>query len=488
MSDDSRFLVYGAYGYTGRLIAEEAADRDLDVVLAGRDEKRTRDVANELDLPNHTFDVSQAATMLDDVSLVLNCAGPFDETADHMVDACIETETHYLDITGEIPVFERIKRRSDEADEAGITLLPGVGFDVVPTDCLAAHLKSRLPEATHLTLALESDGSISPGTLKTALGDMSGGGAVRRDGDLRWVPVGHKTRAIDFGEGLHRAVTIPWGDVSTAYVTTEIPNIEVYLSLPSKARSALTGTSLLGGLLDTKPAQSMLQRAIERYVEGPDERERESSEARIWGEARSSTGRVVSRLRTPNTYAITVQTALLCAQKTLNGEAPTGYQTPAAAFGPDLILEIPGVERIDLKDDEIIARETGAESDEAADGEDAEAEVALDDDAVTIDLDDDEQSSDEAEDAADDVADTPSPRPLSDEAEPVIRRRETEAETAEAETVESETAESETAEAETAEAETAESETAEEAVEAEEAEATEEAEAETTEGEAAAEE
>ena len=443
MADDSQFLVYGAYGYTGRLVAEEAADRELDVVLAGRDAKRTRDVADELDLPYRTFDVSQAATMLDDVSLVLNCAGPFDETADQMVDACVETGTHYLDITGELQVFERIKRRSDDAEDAGVTLLPGVGFDVVPTDCLAAHLQSRLPEATHLALALEADGGVSPGTLKTALGNAADGGAVRRDGDLRWVPMAHKTRAVDFGDGLHRAVTFPWGDVSTAAFTTGIPNVEVYLSLPSNARRAFAATRYLGGLLDAKPVQSLLEYAVERYVEGPDAEKRESSETRIWGEVRSSRDRVVSRLRTPDTYDVTVQTALLCAEKTLAGEAPTGYQTPAAAFGPDLILEVPGVERVDLEDDEVVARETGpatdatgesdtdrAENGETGGGADADADAELGADAVTVDVDDDHPA-EESEGAADD--DTASPRALSDDAKPAVRRRETEAGTVEGE-------------------------------------------------------
>ncbi|MDS0294431.1 saccharopine dehydrogenase family protein [Halogeometricum luteum] len=435
MPDDSRFLVYGAYGYTGRLVAEEALERGHDVVLAGRDEIKTRDLADELDLPYRTFEVSLAANQLDGIDLVLNCAGPFDRTADPLVEACLETETHYLDITGELPVFERVKRRSDEAEAAGVTLLPGVGFDVVPTDCLAAHLKARLPDATHLSLAIESDSTVSPGTLKTALGGMTGGGAVRQDGELRWVPVAHKTRAVDFGDGLHRAVTIPWGDVSTAHFTTGIPNVEVYLSLPAGARRALAATNYLGGALDSTVGQSLLNRLVDRYVEGPDEEQRTTGEARVWGEVRSSRDRLVSRLRTPETYELTVQAALACVEKTLGGEAPTGYQTPAAAFGPDLVLELPGVERIDLKDGEVVARETGpdretpaatADSGPGADGTDG-ADAADDPDlgaeAGAADGEDHpvEASAADPGDGEDD--DAPSPRAVSDDTSPAIRRR-----------------------------------------------------------------
>ncbi|SFG47071.1 Uncharacterized conserved protein [Halopelagius inordinatus] len=361
---DATFLLYGAYGYTGRLVAEAAAERGLEPILAGRDSERVSAVASDLDLPSRTFDVREAAAFVDDVDAVLNCAGPFEKTADPMVDACIREGTHYLDITGELSVFERIKRRDAEADDAGVTLLPGVGFDVVPTDCLAAHLKRRLPAATHLALGLDAAGTISKGTTKTVLSGIGDGGAVRENGDLRWVPVGHKTRAIDFGEGLKRAVTIPWGDVSTAHVTTGIPNIEVYAAMPPAGRRLLGAANYLGGLLSAAPVQAVLHRLVDRYVEGPDERTRREGYGLVWGEARSPGGRVVSRLRTPETYRLTVETSLLCVEKTLSGDAPTGYQTPASAFGPDLILEVPGTERVDIDGDEVVERVSGPELEE----------------------------------------------------------------------------------------------------------------------------
>lgn len=344
---DGTLLLYGAYGYTGRLVAEAAVERGLEPILAGRDPSKLRSLAAELDLPRRTFDVREASAFVGDVEAVLNCAGPFSETADEMVDACIDAGTHYLDITGELPVFERIKRRGSEADDAGVTLMPGVGFDVVPTDCLAAHLKRRLPEATHLALGVSASGTVSGGTLKTVLSGLGDGGAVREDGDLRWVPIGHRTRAIDFGEGLKRAVTVPWADVSTAHASTGIPNVEVYAAVPRSGRRLLAATRYLGGVLDAAPVRSVLRHAADRYVEGPDERTRREGYALVWGEARSPTGRVVSTLRTPEPYRLTVETALRCAERVLAGDAPTGYQTPASAFGPDLILDVPGTERVD---------------------------------------------------------------------------------------------------------------------------------------------
>jgi short subunit dehydrogenase-like uncharacterized protein len=359
---DGTLLLYGAYGYTGRLVAEAAVERGLEPILAGRDPSKLRSLASELDLPDRTFDVREASAFVGDVEAVLNCAGPFSETADEMVDACIDAGTHYLDITGELPVFERIKRRSEEADDAGVTLMPGVGFDVVPTDCLAAHLKRRLPEATHLALGVSASGTVSGGTLKTVLSGLGDGGAVREDGVLRWAPVGHRTRAIDFGEGLTRAVTVPWPDVSTAYVTTEIPNIEVYAAVPPSGRRLFAAATALGPVLSAAPVRALLLWAVDRSVDGPDEQARRTGYGLVWGEARSPDDRVVSRLRTPETYRLTADTALRCAEKVLAGDAPPGYRTPAGAFGPDLILDVPGTERVDLKGDEVTARETGPEA------------------------------------------------------------------------------------------------------------------------------
>lgn len=365
-SDTARLLVYGAYGYTGRLVVEAALDRGIEPIVAGRDATKTRGVATAHDLQARSFPVSEADAHLGDVGVVLNCAGPFSETADAMAAACLETGTHYLDITGELPVFERLRRRGPDAETAGVTLLPGVGFDVVPTDCLAAHLHDRLPDATHLSLALDADGGVSPGTLKTALSGI-GEGAVRRDGDLRAEPVGARTRVVDFGDGLRRAVSIPWGDVSTAYHTTGIPNVEVYLALPPAGRRAVAVAPYVGGLLDGDLARRGVSWLIDRYVDGPDAETRASGEAHVWGEGRTAEARVVSRLRTPETYRFTAEAAALIADRVLDGAAPTGYHTPASAFGPGLVLEIEGVERVDLVDGEVVDRVSSA-GDAAGDG------------------------------------------------------------------------------------------------------------------------
>ena len=340
-------LVYGAYGYTGELVAEELVDRGRDPVLAGRNDAKLGRVGTRLGCETRAFPVEDPE--LGGVDVVLNCAGPFVETAEPLADACLAAGADYLDVTGEIPVFESLARRDDDAREASVTLLPGVGFDVVPTDCLAAHLADRLPDATHLALGFEPRGGISPGTLATALGQLGEGGAVRRDGRLLSVPPGHNERRIDFGNGTKSAVTFPWGDVSTAYRSTGIPNVEVYIPVPSAARRLLRASSYLGPVLGAEPVGDALQSLARRFVDGPDEAEREAGRAFVWGEARNAdTGEtVVSRLVTPETYAFTVDAASTAAERALDGDAPAGYQTPSTAYGADFVTDLDGVTRTD---------------------------------------------------------------------------------------------------------------------------------------------
>ncbi|WP_254280173.1 saccharopine dehydrogenase family protein [Haloarcula marina] len=347
-------VIYGSYGYTGELVAEEAVDRGLNPVLAGRNRRTIERQATELGCDYEVVGLDEPRAldaMLADATAVLHCAGPFSRTWEPMVDACLRTGTHYLDITGELGVFEAIHDRDSEADEAGVMLLPGVGFDVVPTDCLGAHLHERLPEADTLELAFHAEMGASTGTAKTLVEHIDEGGAVRRDGRIRQVGVAHESRTIDFGwghDGRH-AASIPWGDVATAYYTTGIPNVTVYMSMPPSAvrQTRLAGT--LSPVLGLPPVKAGLQWLIEQTTDGPDADERASGESLVWGEARTAGGdRVISRLRGPHTYTLTVETAMATVERVLDGNVHTGYQTPAGAYGPDLILDIDGVEREDV--------------------------------------------------------------------------------------------------------------------------------------------
>lgn len=345
----SNFLIYGANGYTGELIAREAVRRGLKPILAGRNQNKIESLAKELNLSYRAF-LLDNTKLLDDtlkeVDSVIHCAGPFTITSQKMVEACLRTGRHYLDITGEIDVFEEMARRDESAKNAGIMIMPGVGFDVVPTDCLAKHLKNLLPSATDLRLAFYGLGGISHGTQATMLMNIDSGGAVRRNGEIIKVPAAYKTREIDFGEVKKLAVTIPWGDVSTAFYSTGIPNIEVYTVVPPTQLKLLKLSRYLGWFLKTKLIQKYLHSKIPPG--GPNEQERAKGKTYLWGEASDKDGnKVESRLICPEPYAATILTALKIAEKISSGNLCLGFQTPAKCYGADLILEIEGVKRQD---------------------------------------------------------------------------------------------------------------------------------------------
>ena len=349
MQNDT-FLLYGANGYTGQLIARMAAEYGLKPILAGRTESSLQTMATSLNLPYKVIDLSDTDSLqsaLKEVSVVLHAAGPFQHTAKKMMEACLATGTHYLDITGEITVFEMGKRYDYKAKEAGIMIMPGVGFDVVPTDCTALYLKNQLPDATHLKLAFAMvGGKLSHGTATTMAENMGEGGVVRENGVITRKPLGHKGFWIDFGIKKMFVMCIPWGDISTAFTTTGIPNIETYTGTSPKTFKMLKWQFLFNWILRTSFFRNRAKKQIKQKPAGPSDEMREKAMSLVWGEATNAAGQKQTvRLQCPEGYTLTAISSLLITKKVLSGHFKTGYQTPAGAYGADLIMEIPGVKR-----------------------------------------------------------------------------------------------------------------------------------------------
>lgn len=340
-------MLYGANGYTGEITAEEAARRGMRPILAGRSEARVRPIAERLGLPWRAFELADAAANLDGVDLLLLTAGPFSATSAPAVGACLARGVHYLDITGELGVFEAVFARDAEARARGCVLMPGCGFDVVPSDCLAVSLKDALPDADTLELAFYSPGGPSAGTAKTAIENLPRGGAARVGGRIERVPAAWRTRRVPFRDRERTAVSIPWGDIATAFRSTKIPNITVYLAMPPGQISRMKLLRYVRPLLGLGPVQRLLKGLAERHVAGPTAEARATSQMQLWGRASTGAGGAVEgTLVTPEGYELTVRASLAVVERARGGAVEPGAWTPGQAFGGAFVS---GIEGCDLR-------------------------------------------------------------------------------------------------------------------------------------------
>jgi short subunit dehydrogenase-like uncharacterized protein len=342
-----KFLLYGATGYTGKIILEYAQRYDLKPVIAGRSEHKLQLLAEKYKVDYLAFDLSNHKNIVNHLKgfqLLLNCAGPFSQTAKPLVKACLASGVHYLDITGEVEVFEWIKSQHQQAVQANICLIPGVGFDVVPTDCVAAFLHQKMSDATHLTLAFAPvGGGVSHGTASTMVEKLGKQGVIRENGKIKAVPLGHKGKEFKFGDRSFFTMTIPWGDVSTAFSTTGIPNIEVYTRVPESTFKMMKFQGAFNWLLRQPFIRGLIQRRIDKNITGPNIEQRKKGGSLVVGIVQNEKGEEIKAfLKGPEGYEFTAISALMAINKMKAGNFAPGYYTPASIFGVDFACEVPG--------------------------------------------------------------------------------------------------------------------------------------------------
>ncbi len=347
----STWVLYGAYGYTGVMIAEEAVRRGHRPVLAGRDPAKLEPIASRLGLEHRAVSLDDTPALdrlLADAALVLHAAGPFSATAAPMVEACVRTKTHYTDITGEVRVFEANLARDTAARDAGIAIMSGVGFDVVPTDCAARYVANRIPDAATLEIAFHSVGPVSGGTAATGVESVTDGILVRRGGKIVRQRAGAGAQRIELGGKERTIVPFTWGDVATAYRTTGIPDITVHLAMSRRMPMVMrVGVPVLRTVMRLGP----LRRAVKRAVQRRSTPSAEGSSAHVWARARNARGESAAvELGLAGTYPFTASSSVLAVERLLAG-SHVGALTPALAFGADFVLEVPGTTRADRPGD-----------------------------------------------------------------------------------------------------------------------------------------
>src|SRR5262245_48479054 len=345
----TRLLLYGAYGYTGRLTAALAAAKKLDVVLAGRNKDALAGLGERLSLPTRVVglnDAKQLCEVLKDIACVVHMAGPFAATSAPMLNACLATQTNYIDITGEIEVFETMWSRKEEIRRAGITAVPGAGFDVVPSDCLAAYVASKLERPASLVIALRGLESASQGTLRTAIRQVSKPVLCRRAGAIVTLD-DRSARWIDFGSGDEPCVPVSWGDVATAFHSTGVGNITVYFRRTTLFRLADVVAKLFGPLLRSRIGQKGLAAIVRRFPEGPSQAERIGHRGMVLAEAIDCSGdSSKASLSTPDAYDFAANSALEISSRISSLPVALGLVTPSQAFGADFVLRFPVCSRL----------------------------------------------------------------------------------------------------------------------------------------------
>lgn len=348
-----QWMIYGANGYTGRMVVEEACRRGLRPLLGGRDARRLAPLVQKLGLETRIFNLdspAQCQQALAGVEAVAHCAGPFVSTAESMARACLEAGAHYLDISGELQAIEAVSRLDAEARRNNVVLCPSIGWDVLPTDCFAAQLARALPDADEFSLALHSTMKVSPGTAKSSLGLLAQATLLRRQGVLTPVARRHHLRRIDFGQEMNLlCAPATWGDLASAGRSTGIANISVYLPLRG-GRLEAWGEPLIRALLGCEWVQQKLSRLIERNLPGPDSEELANTTVHVWGEVKNRRGeRRIGRMTTGNPYLITMHGVLQTIAHLGHYQGPGGYFTPSQLLGADVIARIPGCGPIQIE-------------------------------------------------------------------------------------------------------------------------------------------
>jgi short subunit dehydrogenase-like uncharacterized protein len=339
--DGASWMIYGANGFSGRRIAELAKSRGHRPVLAGRNRKEIEELAQKLELPAAVISLEEQEKILDalkGIDILLNCAGPFSKTALPLAEACMKAKTNYLDISGEWQVFENLFQMEEIIKSAAICVVPGVGFDVVPTDYAANKLKDQLPDATHLKIVFSYPGRMSPGTRRTVFEGLKLGNYVRKDGQMKQIGLGTGIELGEESETLLLTFIIPWGDLSTAYKSTGIPNIEIKYCLQVPGFIPKITLNLLYKSLGSRAFQWMGEKMLPLILpQHRTQNDRTTAKTKIAASVRNSAGDcVTTHFEMEDVYEFTDRCAVSAVEKLQNSSSSMfGVYTPTQFFGCD---------------------------------------------------------------------------------------------------------------------------------------------------------
>lgn len=347
----SPILVYGATGYTARLVIAALLRAGVRPILAARSLAPLEVLAEQLGLPYRVARLDEPGSLraaLEGVGVMLNLAGPFVNTAESVVRACFEAGAHYLDISGEVDALHALSRLHASARARGIMLMPGVGFDIVPSDCLCAYAAARVRGLRKLRVGISGLELSSPGSLKTLAHELGRNTRVVRGGELVEIEPGSLTHDFDFGAGPRRCVAVSWGDLVTSPITTGAVEVETYFELTWALSAIVQANRHFGWAYRLPWVRDAMRSSMATRAGGPAAEQMAARRAVIVVEAEGEAQRASHRLVTPEAYTLTAETAAAIAARVLDGECVPGFQTPSRIFGADFILSFAGVTRVEV--------------------------------------------------------------------------------------------------------------------------------------------
>ena len=354
MAGAGRIALYGATGYTGRLVAAELRRRGLDFLVAGRNAERVREVVRDLggDVPCRVAALEDRDALrhaVGDCAVVINCAGPFTRYGEPVVRAAVETGTHYVDTTGEQGFMQDVAERYDApARAAEVAVMPACGFDYVPGDLICRLAAGGHEPLRELVLAyFVADFGATRGTLHSALEVLRGNALEYRDGGWRPAGTGPLRASFTFPGDIGRQAMLPYacGEVVTVPRHTRVGTIRSLISAADFAPHAALAPAMpfalvgLGAALRT-PLKAGVDMLIQRLPEGPEREDRIRARWTIVAVAEGEDGSTTRGIvRGSDPYGLTAVTAVHAATLLAGGDCEaTGFQSPASAFDPAAFL------------------------------------------------------------------------------------------------------------------------------------------------------
>jgi short subunit dehydrogenase-like uncharacterized protein len=338
MANTKRIMLYGATGFTAGLMIDALKSLPCELILAGRNANTVETLARKHTTTHTAFALDNLETTqrhLRGIDLVINCAGPFAQTALAIVNAALLTRTSYFDITGELSIFMRIHHHHDAAIAKGITLIPGLGFDIAPSDCLAALLARRVKNPSSLTLAIATKNTrVSHGTLKTVVLESKNQVIARREDGIKNYDDLSLSRDIVINGKPRHCMRAPLGDLFCAHLSTGISNIDTFVAIPKNLAKFSRLLPLLSKLGQNNFAHMLIERAIESLPNGPTLEQQQQGSAYIYGEVVGANGMTEKAvMKTKEPYVYTADLMVAGVRSWLDKGLHYGFLTPSQAFG-----------------------------------------------------------------------------------------------------------------------------------------------------------